>query len=124
MHPGRERGSELLIGHERAQWKAARKRLRKRHDVGGRIELLICEVTARAAQAALNFIGDERSVVLSSEGASALPEWLAYRENAAFALNRFDHNGADRIVKFVLEIGEVIEAHKFNARNQRPKRFA
>ena len=72
----------------------------------------------------MNFIGDQRGVVLRGQLARALPECFADRENAAFALNRFDHEGADGVVEFRFEVGDIVEADEFDAGNQRRKRLA
>ena len=72
----------------------------------------------------LNFVGDQRGIVLRGQRARALPELFADRENAAFALNRFDDDRADRGVEFRFEIGNIIEADKFDARNKRSERLA
>ena len=72
-------------------------------------------MAAGAAQAALNFIGDQRGVVLRCQIARALPEGFADGENAAFALNGFKDQRADSIVKFSFEIGDIVETHEFDA---------
>ena len=91
---------------------------------GSDSKFLIRKIAAGAPQSGLNFVGDQRGIVLRRKCAGALPECLADRENPAFALNRFDHNGADRGVKFRFEVGDIVEAHEFDAGNQRRKRLA
>ena len=85
---------------------------------------MVREVTASASEAALNFVRDHRRVVLRGQRAGASPEFFADRENAAFALNCFQHHGADRVVEFALEVSDIVELHKFHARHQRSKRLA
>ena len=49
---------------------------------------------------------------------------FADRENAAFALDRFDHERADRVVEFGFEIRDVIHRTNSTPGNERRKRFA
>ena len=39
--------------------------------------------------------------------------------NATFALNRLEQNCADGVIEFRFEVCDVIEAHKFDAGNER-----
>ena len=59
-----ESGGETFVGDERAEREAARQRLRDRHDVRQRLEFLVSELAAGAAEAALNFVGDQRGAVV------------------------------------------------------------
>ena len=62
--------------------------------------------------------------MVESELARALPKGVAHFVNPALALNRLDHDGADGIVEFGIEIGDVVEADEFDAGNQRLERLA
>src|SRR5208282_6470927 len=115
VHSGSQRRGELLAGNERAEREAACKGLCDGDNIGQRAELLVGEFAAGTAQAALNFVGDQRGVVLSGECPSPLPEFPADREDAALALNRLDHDGANSVVEFRLEVRDVVEADKLRA---------
>src|SRR5260370_21707797 len=47
------------------------------------------------------------------------PEGFGDGVNAAFALNGFEDDGADGVIEFGLEVGEVVEADEFDAGNKR-----
>ena len=81
-------------------------------------------MSAGAAEAALDFVGDERGVMLRGKCAGALPERVADGENPAFSLNRFDHERADGIIEFGFEVRDVIEAHELDARDERAEWLA
>ena len=51
--------------------------------------------------------------------AGAIPKRFGDGMNAAFSLNRFDQNGADGVVELGFEVGDVVEADKLDARQQR-----
>ena len=124
MHAGDERGCEFFVGDDGAERQTSGERFGDREDVRTRREFLVGEVAAGAAQAALNFIGDQRGVVLRRQRARALPEGFADGENSAFALNGFEDQRADGVVEFRFEIGNVVEAHEFNAGDQGRERLA
>src|SRR5258708_19184587 len=115
MHPGRDARSNRFGGENGAERKTGGERLGNQHDVRFRGKLLIGKEAAGAAEAALNLVGDEEGAVLGGEGASAIPESLADRIDAAFTLDCFQEDSADGIVEFRVEIGEVIEPHEFRA---------
>src|SRR5271168_5154251 len=83
------------------------------------MEFLKREISAGAAQAALYFIGDQCSMVLSGKRARAGPKRFADAENAAFALNRLEYQGANRVVEFGFKIGDVVKAHELDSGNER-----
>ena len=114
----------MLVGDECAERQAAGQRFCDGHDIRQRLEFLIREISAGAAQAALNFVRDQRGVVLRRERPGAIPKSFADRENAAFALNRFNHNGADGVIEFRFEIADIVEADEFDAGNQRSEGLA
>ena len=64
VHSRRECGGEFLTGDESAERQAACQRLGDGDDIRQRIEFLVREPAAGAAEAALNFISDERGIVL------------------------------------------------------------
>ncbi len=76
VHSRRKRRRELLVGENRAERQAARERLGYGDDVRKRVEFLVGETAAGAAQAALNFVGDQRGIVLRGEFARALSRIL------------------------------------------------
>ena len=62
--------------------------------------------------------------MLSSKLARAIPEALIHGENAALALDCFQHQRTNGIVKFGFEVRYIVEAYEFDARNQRLERLA
>src|SRR5260370_31191545 len=55
--------------------------------------------------------------MLGGQRASAIPESFADGINPTFALDGFKKDGADGIVEFSLEIGDVIETHELGTGN-------
>src|SRR5271168_174010 len=53
--------------------------------------------------------------MLGGEGASAVPERGGDGVDAAFTLNRFQEEGANGVVEFRFEIGDVVEADEVDA---------
>ena len=74
MQPGNERRCEFFVGDDGAERQPSGERFRHRENVRTRREFLVREVAAGASEATLNFIGDQRGVVLRCKGARALPE--------------------------------------------------
>src|SRR5208282_2487244 len=62
--------------------------------------------------------------VLRGQDASAIPKSFAGGIDAAFALDGFNDYGADGVVKFGFEVGDVVETDKFNAGNNGRERQA
>src|SRR5579859_645128 len=60
---------------------------------------------------------------MAGQFAGARPKRGADGENATFALNRFDNNGADGIVEFGFKVGDIVKPHKLNAGHQWSKRL-
>src|SRR5690348_16971576 len=60
------------------------KRLGNQNDIGHGRKLLVSEIAAGAAQAALNFIGDEKRAVPGSQESGTGPEFFADRKDPAF----------------------------------------
>ncbi len=58
---------------------------------------LVSERPPRAAQPALNFIGNQGGAVAGRKLPSARPERAAQRKNTTFALYGLEHDGANRI---------------------------
>src|SRR5260370_4495475 len=84
----------------------------------------IREIAAGAAQAALNFVGDQQSAVFRGQSTSAIPEFFADRVNSAFALNGFENYRADRVIELGFEIVNIVELDEFHPRDQWLKRRA
>src|SRR5579859_807434 len=121
VQTGRNTLGNGFCGEDGPKREARCKRFGNQNDIGHGRKLLVREIAAAAAQAALNFIGDEKRAVPGSQGSGTLPELFADRKDAAFALNGFEKNGADGAVKFRFKISQVVEADKFDAGNERSK---
>src|SRR5207302_5211564 len=119
MHPGRDARGDFLRGKNGAERKPSGERLGNQNNVRPRGKFLIGEIAAGTAEPALNLISDQESAALGGEGASAIPEFFADGIDSAFTLNRFQKDGTDGVVKFRVEIGNVVEADEFRAGNNR-----
>ena len=117
MHAGRDATSNRLGCENGAERKAGGQRFGDQNDVRLRGKLQIAEIAAGAAEPALNLIGDQKGVMLRREFPSAIPEGFADWIDPAFALNRFEENGADGIVEFRFEIGDIVEADELRPGN-------
>src|SRR5260370_31611853 len=104
MQPGRNARGDFLCGENGAERKSGSERLGDQNNIRLGGKFLIGKVAARAAESALNFIGDEQSAGLRGEGPSAIPERFAYRMDSAFALNGFQKDAADGVFKFRFKI--------------------
>src|ERR1700720_682501 len=62
--------------------------------------------------------------MLRGELPSTIPKRFGDRMDAAFALNRFEQDGANRVVELGFKVVHVIEADKIDARQQRSEREA
>ena len=124
MKSGRNARGYGFGGENGTERKTRGERFGDYDDVGFGRKFLIAEVTAGAAEATLDFVGDEKSAVLSRERACAIPERFADRVDTAFALNGFEDYGAHGVIEFGFEIGDVIEADKFDARDDGGERLA
>src|SRR6266851_1051884 len=109
VHAGRDTRSNRLGRENGAERKAGGQRLGDQNDVRLRGKLLVAEKAAGAAEPALNLIGNQKGIMLRRKFPSAIPEGFVERTDPAFALNRFEENGADGIVEFRFEIGDVVE---------------
>ena len=116
---GRDFVGDGLRREDGTERKAGRQRLGDENDVGLTRELLISEVAAGAAEAALNFVGDEERAVFGSKSAGSVPEILGDGIDAAFALNGLKEDGTDSIVEFRFEVVDIIEADEIDARDKR-----
>src|SRR6266705_4107703 len=119
VHPWRDARGDLLRGENGAERKSGGERLGDQNNVRLRGKFLIGEVTAGAPESALNFIGDQESAVLRGKRASSIPEKFADRIDPAFALYGFQKDATHGVVKFRLEIGDVVETHELSAGNNR-----
>ncbi len=124
MHSWRKSCRKLFVRDKSAQRQSACQRLRYGDHIGKRAKRLIRKVSAGPAKATLNLVGDQRSIVLRSELARALPKFPADRKNPALALDRFHNNRAHRIIKLALKIGHIVELYEFRAGNKRSEGFA
>ena len=85
----------LFAAHESADGNAAAQSLREGHHIGLDARVLEGEPLARAAHAALHFVEHHEPVVTIAQFANAAHRLVRERDDAAFALHRFEHHGAD-----------------------------
>src|ERR1700685_3346571 len=115
MHAGRHASGYRFAGEDGAERQTSGQRLGDENNVRLGRKFLVGEVTAGTAEAALNFVGDKQRAVLRGQGASTIPKRFAGGIDAAFTLDGFEDHGADGVVKFGFEIGNVVETDKFDA---------
>src|SRR5439155_15972561 len=119
MHPWRDTRSHFFGGKNGAERQPGSEWLGDQNNVRLRRKVLIRKIAAGAAEPALNFIGNQQSAMLRRKGTGAIPEILADGMDSAFALNSFEKNRANGVVEFRFEIREIVEAHEFDAGNDR-----
>src|SRR2546423_9243781 len=119
MQAGRNASGYRFGSQDCAQRQARGERLGDQNDVRLRRKLLVAKIAAGASEAALNFVGDEQTALLHSQGARAVPESSRYGVNSALALDGLENYGTNRGGTFCVQVGHIIETHKFDARNQR-----
>ncbi len=90
---------------------AAADALGDRHDIGRFAIQLMGEQFAGAGNAALHFVQNQQQAMLVGQGAQARQELHARRADAAFALDRLHHEGANTVVDGRFGSGEIIKRH-------------
>src|SRR6516164_1671599 len=123
VHARTERGCEFLAGDEGAQRETAGQRLSNRHHVRQGGKFPVSEFSTGATKARLDFIGNQRGMMIFGQATSPLPKLFAYRADTTFALNRFYDDGTDSFIEFQIQIGDIVRPYEINARNQRFERF-
>ena len=104
--------------------KAAADALGDRHDVGRDAILFMREQRAGAGNAALHFIEDQHQAMCVAQVAQALQKFLRRRADAAFTLDGFDEDAADRRVDGGLDGVEIVERQHMEPVGQRLEALA
>ncbi|MCI3951740.1 MAG: hypothetical protein K0R53_1237, partial [Burkholderiales bacterium] len=92
---GLEHAFRAAAGHACAHGHAGAQALGERHDVGKKARVLVHEPLAGAPEAALHFIGNEQPSLTVADILEPAQVLHAGDVDAAFALYRLDHHGAD-----------------------------
>lgn len=95
-----------------------------RHDIGRDAIQLMGEQFAGAGNAALHFVQNQQQAMLVGQGAQARQELHARRADAAFALDRLHHEGANTVVDGRFGSGEIIKRHHLEPVRQRLETLA
>src|SRR5437868_8886768 len=105
MHAGGNRGGRIISGCDETQRNSASHRFRGNSDIGHHdgIEQLVRKVSARATDAALNFVEYEQRIMARGEVAGGANVFVGKRVDAAFALNELENNAGGAIVHYLLE---------------------
>ena len=111
---GAENISEPLPHQECAQRQTRRKRLGNSHHIRRDTEVLEGEHMAGASQAALDLIKDKHRAVSVGCSASGLQKFCGAGADSAFALNRLEHDGADRGIHRIAQSGSIVQRDKFH----------
>jgi hypothetical protein len=120
----------VLFEKNRTQRNPEPERFRGRHKIRQhcfirrRRELVKRVPTSGPSKSALDFIADQQCIVLCGELPRRSIKLLGHQANPAFALDRFEYNGANLVVEFALEVGNVIESDEVESGDQRFKRIA
>ena len=100
---------------ESSHGKARRHRLGDADYVGLDAEVLEGEQLAGASHAALNLVEDERGVVLIGSFAAGLKKLGRRNLDAAFTLDRLEHDAANRLVHRGAQSLDVVARNKAHA---------
>ena len=114
----------VFCAEHRAQRNAASQGFCQGGDVGQHAVVLIGAPLSSAAHAGLNLICDKQRAGGASKIASGLQEFVGHGANAAFALDRFDEDGAEFGGEFRLQVVDIVEADKLDSRHHGIERLA
>src|SRR5262245_39160430 len=111
-------------GNSQPQWFRERNHVRQHLLIAGWRELVKCEPLSRSAEAALNFIHDQKSALLLRKRPRRAVKLLGDGTDAAFTLNRFDQDSADVVGELSFEVAYIVELNELEARHERLKLLA
>ena len=92
VHPATQARRQFFRRHHRARRDSAAERLGQRDHVRNDVEILIREPFSGAPHPRLHFVENEEHVVFIAKSAQPFEEARRRNADAAFALNRLDHN--------------------------------
>src|SRR5438105_10440215 len=119
VHAGMHSAGDPVSSEQRPQRQACCQRFRDSEDVRLNTVVLVGKIASGTAQAALDLIQDQQRTGAVRQLARDLKELWSERTNSTFTLNRLQTNGTDAAVELSLEIFNVIEGNKTDARHQR-----
>src|SRR5258708_39269040 len=102
----------------RTDRKPAAERLGQRHDVGLDARVLIREEAPRAPHSRLYFVKNQWRLVAIAPVAQSLQVIRARHDDAALALDWFDHDADGFVAPRAIERREIVERHESEARHQ------
>src|SRR5205085_12265387 len=85
--------------------------------------MLAGQEAARPAVTALNLVQNQQDVRLVAQGADRLKERVGNHLDAAFTLDRLDHNGAGAVGDRIIQLREVPASHMLESGGQRLERL-
>ncbi len=121
VHARPQARGDLGGGQHGPAGQAAAQGLRQRHHVGRDAEALVGEPIAGPAAAGLHFVEDQQQLVLVGQLAQAGQEAVGRNADAAFALDRLDHDGRRLVVDQPGHGVQVAERGVDEAGHQRPE---
>ena len=126
MHAGLDGRGGPLVGNDRAERDAAGHGFSGDHDVGQqrRVQQLVGKVRTRAADAALNLVKDQQSVMFSGKSLRAAGKLLGDWIDAALALDELEDNAGCVFGDGRLERGNVIPGNEARTGKERFEVFA
>src|SRR5208282_783466 len=121
---GRNSGGEVFLGQECAERHSRGDRLGDGDDIGHNAEALEGEDVAGTAKAALDFVEDKSSLVLVGKRTARAQEIFGTLEDAAFAKDGLQHDGAGVGIDRRVQRFDVVLRHKGHVFEQRLKALA
>src|SRR5947209_8236991 len=83
--------------------------------------MLVGEPASGASHAALDFIGDQQSIVLARQPVSGFRKLFAHRTYATLALKELKTDGANGVIEVAFQVGNIVEFHELHAGQYRDK---
>ncbi len=120
----RRRFCDALAEQRRRNRDAGAERLAHGHQVWLETQRLRVERPPGAAEAALDFVGDQQRTCLAARLLDRIGHLLAERPNAALALEWFEDDGAGRLSDRRQQRFRILRRHELHVRQQRCERRA
>src|SRR5580704_12858711 len=124
MHAGMQRGGHVIGGENCSQRQSRGQRLRNRHNIGRDPIVLIGEITAGAAETALDFIKKQKCSTAFGQLAREFQKLGTDGTNSSLTLNGFQADGAYAGVKLPLQIVAVVEFNEADSGQERREGIA
>src|SRR5205807_3753481 len=115
VHAGMNASGKFFPDQQRAQRKSAGNGLGYGDKVRLNAVMLVGKPASGAAQAALDFIGNQHGIMLAGQPVGGLGKLRADWPDPAFALNKLKADGAHGFIEVALQILYVIELYELHS---------